>query len=118
MYSVYNPNKNTSIDDVSNTDNTYNVNGTNDISNSHNAPISPPLLMNASNIPVSASANPGSVQPVHMSTNTHAMTHTLPPYDIRRVLSSNQTRNTSSIEPTSTPPDISSQVYESSDGHR
>ena len=87
-------------------------------SNSHNAVINPPLLTNAPNTPGSVSANPGSIQPVHMSTNTHAMTHTLPPHDICRVLSSNQTRNSSSTEPNPTPPDISSRVYESSDGHR
>ena len=72
-----------------------------------------------SNSPIVASpTNPISIRPVHIPANSHVSTSSLPPHDIRRVLSSNQTRNEDTSNAISTPTDISTRVYETSDGCR
>ena len=76
------------------------------------------LLTNSTNMPTSPHAHANTVRSVQSSTNSHTTTPTLPPYDICRVLSSNHTRSVPSTDTTSIPSNISTRVYESSDGVR
>ena len=57
------------------------------------------------------------VQPVPLSTNNHVKTSTLPPHDIRRVLSSNHTRTVQPTDANPAPGDVLQRVYEDYDGH-
>ena len=89
-----------------------------DSTDSHHTHTDVPLLTNSTNMPTSPHAHANTVRSAQSSTNSHTATPPLPPYDIRRVLSSNHTRSMPSTDTTSIPSDISTRVYKSSDGVR